>query len=46
MDTFNSAPTSPRVQHTQLVKDDYQFQIMSVANCLLIFGARLNVQSL
>ena len=38
MDIFFSAPTSYRIQHTQLVQDDYQIQNMHVAICLIIFG--------
>ena len=30
MDTFSSAPTSPRMRSTQLVQDDYQFQFVAV----------------
>ena len=43
MDTFSSAPTSPRTQSMQLVLDDHQFQIMPVANCLTIFGAYMEI---
>lgn len=37
MDASNYAPISPRMQNTQLVQNDYQWQIMSVVICLIIF---------
>ena len=45
MDTFSSAPTSPRMCSTQLVRDDYQFQFVSVAICFISFGAHMNILS-
>ena len=43
MDTFSSAPTSPRMRNTQLVGDDCQFQIVSEAICLIIFRVHANL---
>ena len=42
-DTFDSAPTSRRICNMQLVRDDYQIQIMPISILLVIFGALMNI---
>ena len=41
MNTLSSTPTSRRMRNKQLVRDDSQFQFVSVALCLIIFGAHI-----
>ena len=43
MDILSSAPTSPRLQESQLVRDDCQFQVMFVVIHLIIFRAHTNI---
>ena len=45
MDTFSFASTSPLMRYTQVVgvRDNCQFEIVSVAVCLIIFRAYMNI---
>ena len=45
MDILSSAPTSPRMQNMQLGWKDCQFQVVSIAICLIAFGADMNTSS-
>ena len=42
MVTLSSVPTSRRLRNIHLVRDDGQFQVVSVANFLIISGAHMN----
>ena len=43
MDTFSSAPTSPRIWNTWLVQDDWQIQVKALAIFLVMFKANKNI---
>ena len=43
MGKLGSGTTSSRLQYTHVVRDDFHFQIVSVAICLIISGAHMNI---
>lgn len=40
---FFFAPTSTNLLTTQLVRDDYQIQVVLVAFCLIVFGPHMHI---